>query len=379
MPYSGQINEVEIPVGTVWEITGGGGGGSVDPATATPLMDGTGAVGTSAKYAREDHVHPSDTSKQDTLVSGTNIKTINGNSLLGSGDLTTPNTMRDPATNAPLMDGTAAVGTSAKYAREDHVHPTDTSRQETLVSGTNIKTINGSSILGSGDLAVNVLEHLLDSSNNSGLRQINSAAEDGTYAVGGNAAAFGYGTKASGVYSFAEGLSSTASGYACHAEGEGTTASNIRSHAEGYMANASGAGSHAEGRNTIASSDATHAEGGFTSATGVYSHSEGEDTMASGRASHAGGINTIAQRMSQTVIGEYNIADTDGSNEGTHGKYAFIVGNGTSDTARSNAFTVGWDGNVRLALDTSRSAPGTVDYQLYEAILALGWENDVID
>lgn len=62
----------------------------VSPATATPLMDGTGAVGTSVKFAREDHVHPSDTSKQDTLVSGTNIKTINGNSLLGSGDIGLP-------------------------------------------------------------------------------------------------------------------------------------------------------------------------------------------------------------------------------------------------------------------------------------------------
>lgn len=141
MPYSGQIKEVQIPDGTIWEIPGGGGGGSVDPATATPLMDGTGAVGTSAKYAREDHVHPSDTSKQDTLVSGTNIKTVNGNSLLGSGDLTTPNTMRDPATNAPLMDGTAAVGTSVKYAREDHVHPSDTSKQNVLTAGSNISIV----------------------------------------------------------------------------------------------------------------------------------------------------------------------------------------------------------------------------------------------
>ena len=33
-----------------------------------------------------------------------------------------------PATATPLMDGTAAVGTATKYAREDHVHPTDTSR-----------------------------------------------------------------------------------------------------------------------------------------------------------------------------------------------------------------------------------------------------------
>jgi phage-related tail fiber protein len=34
----------------------------------------------------------------------------------------------DLATVAPVMDGTAAVGTSAKKAREDHRHPIDTSR-----------------------------------------------------------------------------------------------------------------------------------------------------------------------------------------------------------------------------------------------------------
>lgn len=32
------------------------------------------------------------------------------------------------ATATPLMDGTAAVGSSAKWAKEDHVHPTDTTR-----------------------------------------------------------------------------------------------------------------------------------------------------------------------------------------------------------------------------------------------------------
>lgn len=34
----------------------------------------------------------------------------------------------EPASSNPLMDGTATVGTSVKYAREDHVHPVDTSR-----------------------------------------------------------------------------------------------------------------------------------------------------------------------------------------------------------------------------------------------------------
>jgi hypothetical protein len=33
-----------------------------------------------------------------------------------------------PATVAPLMDGTATIGTAIKYAREDHKHPSDTSR-----------------------------------------------------------------------------------------------------------------------------------------------------------------------------------------------------------------------------------------------------------
>jgi hypothetical protein len=56
-------------------------------ASTNPNMDGTAAIGTATTFARADHTHPSDTSKQATLVSGTNIKTVGGNSLLGSGDV----------------------------------------------------------------------------------------------------------------------------------------------------------------------------------------------------------------------------------------------------------------------------------------------------
>lgn len=38
----------------------------------------------------------------------------------------------DPSTSNPLMDGTASVGLSSKYAREDHVHPSDTSKEAVL-------------------------------------------------------------------------------------------------------------------------------------------------------------------------------------------------------------------------------------------------------
>jgi len=56
--------------------------------TSNPAMDGTASAGTGTSYARGNHVHPHDTSKQDKLVSGTNIKTINGEPILGSGDIT---------------------------------------------------------------------------------------------------------------------------------------------------------------------------------------------------------------------------------------------------------------------------------------------------
>ena len=47
-----------------------------EAGTASPLMDGKESVGNSLKYAREDHVHPSDTSREDianktTVVLGT--------------------------------------------------------------------------------------------------------------------------------------------------------------------------------------------------------------------------------------------------------------------------------------------------------------------
>lgn len=42
---------------------GGGGGTSAEPSNATPQMDGAASAGTSSKYSRGDHVHPSDTTR----------------------------------------------------------------------------------------------------------------------------------------------------------------------------------------------------------------------------------------------------------------------------------------------------------------------------
>ena len=222
-----------------------------------------------------------------------------------------------------------------------------------------------------------------------------SAFASGRYttASGVSAHTEGYNTTASGRNSHSEGYNTIASSKQSHAEGYATKAQNTQAHAEGYETVASGWNSHAEGKGTTASGEMSHAEGFATTASGKKSHAEGGRTKAIGLYSHAEGLGTeaqiayshaqnnmtIASRRSQTVIGDYNKADTYGVATG-RGLYALIIGNGSNTNnvvTRSNALTVLWDGNVYMALDTAASS-GTTDADLYDAITALGWANDVI-
>lgn len=142
--------------------------------------------------------------KQDKLISGTNIKTINNENILGSGNITISLTESDIATmgftkntgtyskpsgGIPKSDLASAVQTSlgkADTALQSYTeqykgtvtgvkingttknptsgvvdlgtvitaHQDIRGKQDKLVSGTNIKTINGTSILGSGDIVI---------------------------------------------------------------------------------------------------------------------------------------------------------------------------------------------------------------------------------
>ena len=145
-----------------------------------------------------------------------------------------------------------------------------------------------------------------------------------------------------GEKSHTEGNETTASASYSHAEGAGTTASETGSHAEGAGTTASGSYSHAEGTDTTAYGSYSHAEGADTNAHGSYSHAEGNGATAYGYCSHAEGYYTKASGRYSHVQGRYNIDDSDA-------KYASIVGNGTSDAARSNAHTLDWEGNAWYA------------------------------
>lgn len=113
--------------------------------------------------------------KQDTLVSGTNIKTINGQTLLGEGNIEIQggadsvewdNVLSKPDDIVNITERLAAKLDTATYnsekanfaSKEELATKADasalSSKQDTLVSGQNIKTINGESVLGEGNIAI---------------------------------------------------------------------------------------------------------------------------------------------------------------------------------------------------------------------------------
>lgn len=186
--------------------------------------------------------------------------------------------------------------------------------------------------------------------------------------VGNYSMAEGFGNEASGYVAHAEGVDTVASGTVSHAEGSATTASGIYSHSEGYQTTASGRFSHAEGSFTTASNEDSHAEGQSSEASGEYSHAEGYDTTASGNRSHAEGSASVARAFAShaegaatVASGQYSHAEgfhTTASGDYSHagGKYnvsnsshLLSIGNGTSESSRSNAMYLNTTGNLWIA------------------------------
>ena len=145
--------------------------------------------------------------KQDTLV----IKTIDGQSLLGEGDIKLPIKIENNVANIPYS---VAEGYQT---------------------------------------------------NASGLRS--HAEGELTTASGGFSHAEGRNTEASNDHSHAEGYDTTASGPCSHAEGYETKAIGEASHAEGYGTATNGDYSHTEGVGTQTNNKGEHAEGTYNKST----------------------------------------------------------------------------------------------------------------
>jgi hypothetical protein len=198
------------------------------------------------------------------------------------------------------------------------------------------------------------------------------ASGNGSYALGsfgrdrdGNLTSIR--TTASGDYSFAVGLGSVSSGLGAFTFGAGDTAAGWFSTVTGLWnkveplglcATANGFGTKAGnffatafGDHTYASGHTSFAAGFTTTASGQLSTTFGDQTKATGYATTAFGYQTTAQSLGVFVTGSYNIKSGDPINWVWEDPM-FIIANGTSPTARSNAFTVLKNGNVGIGMPT---------------------------
>lgn len=156
-------NTISTKSAGVWSVTtaaiysGSGGSTTIANNLTTNAADQalSAAQGVVLKAA-DDALTAALAGKQATLVSATNIKTVNGTSLLGAGDITIAGgtTIANNLITAVAGSALDAVQGKALKDTADALATTVTGKQASLVSGTNIKSVNGTSLLGSGDLTV---------------------------------------------------------------------------------------------------------------------------------------------------------------------------------------------------------------------------------
>lgn len=300
--------------------------------------------------------------KQDKLVSGTNIKTVDGKTLLGSGNIATLQIGTDSGTAFAGDKGqslenwrTTIQGGTVMNAPVVSTSSTSVTLNYSIVSLTDGGSSSGSLTLPAATTSKAGVMSAADKLKLDGLNNVNTSefATD-VHLFGGNTDA----TKSSlyncftGVPSLKvirEGLVSETivctfktdgmiSIGAC-SEGPGGAYLNFgvntsalresldlvgeKTSGGGEVFNdssntASGASSHAEGSGTKATASAAHAEGLNTTASGIYSHSEGQETVASGQQSHAEGRYSAAKG---------NISHAEGqSRTGTSASFAHAEG-----------------------------------------------------
>tara|TARA_B100000683_G_C12480494_1_gene551194 strand:- start:127 stop:2235 length:2109 start_codon:yes stop_codon:yes gene_type:complete len=191
-----------------------------------------------------------------------------------------------------------------------------------------------------GDVGYNAL----DLSYSTGNSTTHGATGDFSMSMGYNAkssgdhsTAMGFAAKALDNFSTAIGLEAEASGMYSNALGGKTLASGNYSNAMGYL--------------TIAAGSYSTSMGNSTDATGNYSTAMGYNTYAKADYSTAMGRYTDAQSFTETVIGQYNTSYTPNSNWNWNSSdRLFVIGNGTSSNAKSDAIVVLKNGNTGIGL-----------------------------
>ena len=168
--------------------------------------------------------------------------------------------------------------------------------------------------------------------------------------------AIGSNANADGAYAVA--IGHDASTYNSSAVGSVAIGNNVYSEGRGSVAigdnsNADASGGVALGYNAY--SYRGFAYGDNTVGYAANSVALGKDAQSYGYSSAAIGEGTFTYSLGQTTVGLYNTTDIGNISSWVSTDQLFVVGNGTSPTARSNALTILKNGNVGIGVSSPTS------------------------
>jgi len=155
--------------------------------------------------------------------------------------------------------------------------------------------------------------------------------------------------------------------------GDEWDASNVGdySFATGVETKASGLVSTAMGTETVASGVASTAIGAVTTASGDNSTAMGDATIASGNSSMAAGLFTTAKSFSEIALGTFNTDYTPTSTSAWSATdRVFVVGNGQSSGALSDAMVILKNGNTTMPSVTGSFTPNVLTTTQRNALTA---------
>ncbi|MEO7461924.1 MAG: tail fiber domain-containing protein [Ferruginibacter sp.] len=206
------------------------------------------------------------------------------------------------------------------------------------------------------------------------------ANSDYATAMGINTTAFAYAATALGSGASATGYASTAIGYNAIATNQGTVAIGSGASAYGNSAVAIGTSTDSRGLQSLALGSSTGAYADYSIAMGLGSYATGDISTATGNGTQAKGfssvsmgVGTVAVSYASTVMGEGTKSKGYGSTVvGLNNDSLlttteslpslttplFIVGNGNTNSTRSNAFVV--QKNGKIYVDPSNINDGTL-------------------
>ena len=362
-----------------------------------------------------------------TLIEGNNV-TLTPNTTNNSITITATDT---DTTYTISISGNVITLTPSSGTAQTITIPDDDTTYTISASG-NTLTLTGSD--GSTSTATvsgggSALEYTIDGASGTYATIQNDVTNN--VASGRYAHAEGHQTTASGDGSHAEGNDTTASGDGSHAEGNDTTASGDGSHAEGQESVASGTDSHAEGTGSVTgvNAQASHAQNYHTRASSPYQTAIGKFNKGDGLKTYAliigNGTSDTARNNALAVtwggdveidLGSQHTATcptaastvtkvvttTDGDFELTSGAYVLVTFtyaptsnvslnvdstgskaayyNGSRVNASNGAWAAGdtvrfmYDGTYYQEIDEGDD----VDIDIYNLLVSLGWDSDVL-